>query len=244
MSTTANDRISDPWLRRVQALLAKAESTDFTAEAEVLLAKAQELMARHAIDEAMLAAAGGRADHIVTTRVRVEPPYASPKATLLGAVARANRCRMVMEGGGRGPRHCVLVGHSSDIANVEALFAALSLHATRAMLATPVPPHDGARRFRHAFLLAFAARIGQRLRQAAAAAEADAERSTATSVALVLVDRDAAVEEALREQFPYLRNVRASASSSAGLAHGRRAADAAPLGQPGVAGVAGRLSPG
>ena len=32
---------SDPWLRRVQALLAKAESTEFPAEAETLLAKAR-----------------------------------------------------------------------------------------------------------------------------------------------------------------------------------------------------------
>ena len=44
-------------LDRVRALLAKAESTTFPAEAEALTGKAQELIARHSIDEALLAAA-------------------------------------------------------------------------------------------------------------------------------------------------------------------------------------------
>jgi Protein of unknown function (DUF2786) len=43
-------------LERVRALLAKAESTEFAAEAEALTARAQELMARHSIDYALLAA--------------------------------------------------------------------------------------------------------------------------------------------------------------------------------------------
>ena len=41
-------------LTRVRALLRKAESTDFPAEAEALTAKAQELIARHAVDALLL----------------------------------------------------------------------------------------------------------------------------------------------------------------------------------------------
>ncbi|MEE3919447.1 DUF2786 domain-containing protein [Micromonospora sp. BRA006-A] len=41
-------------LDRVRALLAKAESTGYPAEAEAFTAKAQELMARHSIDAALL----------------------------------------------------------------------------------------------------------------------------------------------------------------------------------------------
>ena len=51
-------------LTRIRALLAKAEATGFPEEAEALSAKAQELMARHSIDEALIAArdhAGGTA---------------------------------------------------------------------------------------------------------------------------------------------------------------------------------------
>ncbi|SCF93886.1 Protein of unknown function, partial [Streptomyces sp. Ncost-T6T-2b] len=43
-------------LTRIRALLAKAEATGFPEEAEALTTKAQELMARHTIDEALLAA--------------------------------------------------------------------------------------------------------------------------------------------------------------------------------------------
>ena len=45
-------------LDKVRALLAKAESTEFPEEAEAYTAKAQELMARHRIDRAVLGATG------------------------------------------------------------------------------------------------------------------------------------------------------------------------------------------
>ena len=53
-SPRASRPAEDPLLERVRALLAKAESTSFPEEADALTAKAQELMARHAIDAAML----------------------------------------------------------------------------------------------------------------------------------------------------------------------------------------------
>lgn len=222
---------TDAWPRRVQALLAKAESTEFPAEAETLLAKAQELMTRHAIDEAMLVAAGAHGrDDVVTELVTVEAPYAGARAALLSCVAGANGCRVVIQGGEQGAKRCAVVGHRSDLAKVTTLFAALSLHATRTMLAAPVPPYDTARRFRHAFLLAFAGRIGERLQEAARVAQVDAERATGRSVGLVLVDRSAAVDVAVDEQFPRLRAIRPQASSHAGLRSGRSAADGAALG--------------
>ena len=45
-------------LNRIRTLLAKAEATEFAAEAETFTAKAQDLMTRHAIDEALLRASG------------------------------------------------------------------------------------------------------------------------------------------------------------------------------------------
>src|SRR5688572_14589877 len=53
-------------LDRVRALLAKAESTDFPEEAETYTAKAQQLMARYSIDQALLAAGAGAGDKPVT----------------------------------------------------------------------------------------------------------------------------------------------------------------------------------
>jgi hypothetical protein len=225
---------SDTWLRKVQALLAKAESTEFPAEAETLLAKAQELMARHAIDEAMLQQAGAaRRDEIVSETVIVDPPYASARSALLGAVARANDCRLVMARSGRGAQHCVLVGHRSDVDGSITLFAALSVHATRSMLAEPVPPYDTPRRFRHAFVLAYASRIAERLQAATRAARAEAERTIGTSVSVVLADR-----------FPHTRPARRMSSSMAGHRSGRAAADRADVGQTAVRGTRGDLAAG
>lgn len=227
---------ADPWLRRVQALLSKAESTEFPEEAEALLAKAQELMARHAIDEAMLRQTSHAPGEIASQPITIPPPYAAARSSLLGAVARANECRAVVQAARDGQQLCVLVGHRTDLDKVATLFAALSLHATRSMLAAPVPGHDTPRRFRHAFLLAFAARVGERLRLATEAARHDAgTTSSGSSVALALVERQHAVDRALAEQFPRLGTMRRSASSVAGVRSGRAAADRAALGQPGLA---------
>ncbi len=235
--TSAANPPDDAWLTRVQGLIAKAESTEFPDEAEALLAKAQELMSRHAIDAAMLERAGRRQrDELTSVALVVEAPYATAKATLLGAVARANGCQTIRTSGGRGSQHCVLVGHASDLAGAQALYAALSVHAVRSMLAAPVPPHDTARRFRHAFLVAFAARIGVRLAAATRAATHEAEAATGGQAGLVLVQRERAVEQAVRQQFPRLRSSRISGSSGAGFAQGRRAADRAALGGPGLGG--------
>ncbi|MBX3314676.1 MAG: DUF2786 domain-containing protein [Actinobacteria bacterium] len=228
---------ADAWLDRVSALLAKAESTEYPEEAEALLAKAQELMSRHAIDEAMLARSGRRASAIGTRTIVVPPPYATAKASLLGAVAQANDCRVVMGPAGGGRQTCIALGHDADLDAVEALFAALCLHAVRSMLAARVPSGDTARRFRHAFLLAFAGRIGERLRAARRTAEYEASAvAPAGEVAVVLADRARDVDRAFREAFPRVRTMRTTSSSSAGRASGRRAADSAGLGQRAVGG--------
>ncbi len=82
-----------PVLDKVRALLAKAESTTFDAEAEAFTAKAQELMTRYRIDRAMLGRDGARGDDPIGRRIVIDDPYADARATLLDQVARANGCR-------------------------------------------------------------------------------------------------------------------------------------------------------
>ncbi len=232
---TTTEPATETWLNRVNALLAKADSTEFPEEAEALMTKAQALMARHAIDDAMLAAAGH--DPAVTPETEVviiAAPYATAKATLLSTVASANHCRCVRSSVGAGAQRCVVVGHPGDLANVRTLFTALSLHAARTMMTATVPAHDTPRRFRHAFLLAFTGRIGERLRMAAERAEQDASAEGGNGVALVLADREAAVDRAFHEAFPHVRNARVSSSSYAGARSGRAAAEHAGLGQAGL----------
>lgn len=242
MNTEPTPTTEATWTNRIQALLTKAESTaeQFPEEAEALLAKAQELMVRHAIDEAALTAAGRTStDHVSSEIIIVEAPYATAKASLLGAVGHANDCRVVMSSAGEGSQRCVVVGHESDLDNVRTLFNALSLHAVRTMLNTPVPRRDTPRRFRRSFLLAFATRVGERLEAAAAVVrdQARADVATGDGVALVLADRAAAVDAAFRESFPRARSRRLQVSSAAGISSGRLAAEQANLGQQGLRGT-------
>ncbi|WP_207946067.1 DUF2786 domain-containing protein [Actinomadura sp. 7K534] len=215
-------------LGKVRALLAKAESTEFPEEAEALSARAQELMARHSIDHALLAAETGDIDGPAGRRIPVDNPYDSPKAVLLTVVADANRCRAVWH---RELGFSTVMGYPADLAAVEMLFTSLLVQATAAMVqAGPrrdVRGRSRTRSFRHAFLNAYAARIGERLREAAGRA---AESAGGNDLVPVLAARDRAVEEAVGAMFPNLAKGRAgSVSNYEGWVAGRAAADLASL---------------
>lgn len=117
-------------LARVRALLAKVEATDYPDEAEAFTAKASELIAKYGIDEAMLAAAGGRADEIKQSKILIAAPYSSEKATLLGGIARSLRCKTVRWGCGRNVEYCTIVGYGVDLERVELLHTSLLLQAS------------------------------------------------------------------------------------------------------------------
>jgi hypothetical protein len=97
------------------------------------------------------------------------------------------------------------------------------------------PAWDGSSRtksFRRAFLLSFAVRIRQRLRDATAAATAATvtEPGDRDRLLPVLTRHAADVDRRVRELFPSLRTARrTSVSNSAGWAAGRDAADRAQL---------------
>lgn len=216
-------------LDRVRALLAKAESTDFPEEADAFTAKAQELMARHRIDHALLAARTATREQPVTRRVSIDNPYEAPKTLLLQVVAEANSCRSVwMKRFG----FTTVVGFPADLDSTELLFTSLLVQATRAM--TQVKPtadprgRNTTRSFRQSFLTAYASRIGERLN--AAAEEVGREMTTtANGAELVLAARDDAVRDAFETQFPELVEHRTATNNREGWISGRAAADRASL---------------
>jgi hypothetical protein len=214
-------------LGRVRALLAKAESTDFPAEAEAFAAKAQELIARHSLHDALTAPG----ELPLARRLGVDHPYESEKAHLLDAVARANRCAAVWS-----PElgFTTVFGHAADIDAVELLYTSLLVQANRAMVRDePGGGKAGRRRlktFRKSFLIAYAVRIGERLETAAAAALAEV---TGTADLLpVLASRAAQVRESVRRVFPETVRARgARVENAEGWELGRAAADRAALGE-------------
>jgi hypothetical protein len=219
-------------LERVRALLAKAESTTFPAEAETFTAGAQALMARHSIDHALLVATERRpGDAPAGRRIGIESPYEGPKASLLSQVAAANRCKAVWA---KDLALVSVVGFEPDLDAVELLFTSLLLQATRAVAQSGPRTGAGAgsrtRAFRHSFLTAFAARVGERLRETAAQQTAEAAALPGGGDLLpVLASREQAVQEAVQDLFPRLLDRRIRVSDAEGWQQGRAAADLADL---------------
>jgi len=214
-------------LAKVQALLAKAESTPFPEEAAAFIAKAQELMTRHAIDDAM-AAAGPRhrGEKPVLRAVTIPDPYKSAKVSLLAAVASANDVRVVT-----GRDDVTLVGFESDIDLTEVLFASLLVQATREMHLAATRITDGRlRAFRHAFLVAYGSRVGDRLSEARRATTEEAETVYGTALVPVMAERTEAVDDFVADTWPRLRTRRSTLSHRGGWLTGHAAAERADLG--------------
>ncbi|MEU5810063.1 DUF2786 domain-containing protein [Streptomyces sp. NPDC047718] len=221
----AHAHIEPRMLGRIRALLAKAEATTYPEEAEALSAKAQELMARHTVDEALLAAGGkGPAQLPTACRIGVEPPYEEAKAVLLDAVATANRCRAVWNSAFE---FSTVVGFESDIEAVELLYTSLLVQGTAAMTRAEAEQRAGGRKrtktFRQSFLLAYASRLGRRL-----AETAEHTASEAPDNLPALVARDVAVTARADEMFPRTTTTRLrGATDLAGWNDGTAAADRA-----------------
>jgi hypothetical protein len=216
-------------LDRVRKLLAKAEHPATPQhEAEAFSAKASALMARHAIDLALLEATQERPSAPQVRELDVDPPYALPRAVLLDRVARAHRVRVVIGPDvPSGARRCTLVGFAVDLDVVEVLFTSLLLQASTAMLVASAD-HPRPKAFRRAFLLGYATAIGERL--AATTAETDAvANAERPGTALVLAGRSAEVDAELAKHFPHLRSLKMTTSSGRGIAAGRAAGARADL---------------
>lgn len=227
-TSAAASRLEPRMLDRVRALLAKAESTDFEDEAEALTVKAQELIARHSIDEVLLHAA----DEVGVPslrRIPIDDPYADAKAHLLAEVARANRCRAVFSGD---LGWVTVLGYEQDLDAVELLAASLLAQATAAMVRSgsrrDAAGRSRTRSFRRSFLLGFGHRIGERLMQTTDT-EVAATAGADDRLLPVLAARDDRLETATATAFPAAKQRATSVGNATGWFAGRAAADAADL---------------
>lgn len=218
-------------LVKVRALLAQAESTTFVAEAEAFTAKAQELMARHSIDGALLWARSARDEIPITIRVPLDEPYVDIKSLLLQRVAHHSRCKSVYH-----PRYAMssIVGFASDVALAEALFTSLLVQSHAALRSEAAKSRPGgrtrSRSFRSSFLMSFVVRIDERLGEVTAHVESVATSRQGAALLPALIDRDNAVEDRVKELFGTLDSFAMRTGTDAvGWARGRMAADQAHL---------------
>lgn len=228
-STDGRDKV----LPRIRALLAKAEATPYAAEAEAFTSKAQELMTRHAIDEALVRAATRESIDVSGRRIHIDAPYLTEKTSLVNAVGRANRARVVWR---EELAIATVIGTPTDVDQVEMLFVSLLVQATRAMTAAGASRRSGSfdrsASFRRSFLAAYAARIGERL----SAADQAATSSYGSDLVPLLRRQQEAVDAEFERLFPHTRAAPGRRwYDGRGWAAGREAADKAVI-------VAGRLA--
>ncbi len=221
-NTEAAQDVDQKVLGRVRGLLAKAESTEFDEEAEALSAKAQELMTRYNLDQLLVDAttappvAGGR-------RIWLESPYASAKALLAASVGRANHCSAVWtEAFG----FVTVIGDERDLVATEVVLTSLLVQAGRAMAHGSKQTGGQKRSYRQSFLVAYAQRVGERLKDVS---EQVAVEVGGAALVLVRAAQDERVEQAREAMFPRTTSRSVSVSNYQGYVEGRAAADLAIL---------------
>jgi hypothetical protein len=224
-------------LEVIRKLLAKAERTATQAEADAYNEKAAELMARHGVDAAMLAAAGeAPRDVIGSRRIAMTDPYSAEKATLAGRIAYASGCRSVRHLGltRRQVDAVTVLGFQSDLERVDVLYTSLLVQATRGVVQQrPAWGGESVAAFRRTWLIGFANAVTHRLMAAnhRAVAEHDAAATAGPSAALVVVARSTMVKKAFDEQYGHLKAGRPRQLSGSGYAAGQSAGRWADIGQ-------------
>lgn len=226
---------------KIDALIAKAESTQFEDEADALITKAQALRQRYRISEVLSADTDGPTQ-IVARRVHITPPWVKHQFMLLGAVGRHNGCASLLV---HDDGIATVLGTASDVEHTVDLY--YSLNRQREWFMRHSPGADEARAFgdttayRRSFILAYATRIGDILYHANKAgsykhdnAEDATDRSLeqapnhdydVTSKALPVLARRHAESEKMRDQlFPNLSSMNLSATHIQGIDDGISAA--------------------
>lgn len=234
MPTTPN------YAEKIAALLAKAESTEFPAEAEQLTAKAEALMVKWGISDAELDSkrkgqkkAG---EKIIEKRLLVEGSWARGLIYIGQGVAEGMGNVRFLTASVRGStmsKRIYFIGHESDVARAVTLYESLVLQALSAREVWAKEGHlDGLtanQKFlsKREFLVGFGSGVQTRLTATRKAAEGEVK---GTSTELVLVDRSAKVEEWMGEHYPKLGNGKAMRGGVTGLAAGHAAGKAANMG--------------
>ena len=187
-------------LRRVAALLAKAESTAHQEEAEAYLARAAMIAQRHSIDLAVAALGSSRAPESPTHRmISIGEPRKAFNTRLVSLLSHIARPWAVRVNIGPSSTYVIVFGMPSDLDQVESVYATAST-----MMVTHAEAHvrggswrgstylaaDGRRKpvtaavARNAFCVGFTERLGERLSQSQEQARREAsaaQRSTEAS---------------------------------------------------------------
>lgn len=225
---------------KIQALLSKAESTQFEDEADALIAKAQNLRQQYRIDS-VLEDLENSAEEIVALRVRISAPWVKHQHSLLCSVAYANGGTAVLLSDFG---ICTVMATRDDAEHIIDLFTSLNRQRAWFMKnseGAKLAAADGeTASYRRSFILAYATKIRELLHDANVeaaqntGADEDIDKQRAYEIVSralpVLARRQAEAEDALHNLFPNLSSMNLSANHMRGIIDGVDAAERSHLG--------------
>jgi hypothetical protein len=209
-------------INKIMGLLAKAESTEHEAERDAYLAKAQELMIRHAVDESHLTPE----ERETVTAEQFPMGRSKADQDLMFWLAALNDMKALTHSA-RGDRWSPggvyamsLIGTPTDIEYLKALYASLVLQREAALAREYRPSWINPRSFNHSFRVGFGERVARRLQ----AAKRETVKATGTGTELVLVSKRAEVDEYVAATWSKIGKTKGAQASDA---RGYEAGDAA-----------------
>lgn len=220
---------------KVQGLLKKAESTSFEKEAEVLIAKAEQLRQQYRIESLSSASNASQTNAgLVSTRIRLTAPWIKHQFNLLSTVAHAHSCAsLLLTSSGI----CTVIGTSDDATHVLDLFGSLNRQRDHFMRQSPgaqtAKNNNETSNYRRSFMIAYSSNIGLLLKKAAEdAIDSLSEPNSGTRGAAVslLADRHHQANLVMREIFPHTKTFQLRSYHSSGYRDGHNAAARSHLG--------------
>lgn len=184
-------------LDKIEALIRKATDPAATdAEAELFMAKAQELMAKYGIEDSMLRFATGERAKITNRYFALEGQYRDAQATLWSWCARANSCKVAWRHIGTHGRYGVtgltVFGTEENLMAARTMFATSVMRMISKTMKQPNTSWDSTKAFRASFAQGWANSFGKRLVEVFKTATDDVP-----GAGLVLLDEAKRVDEAV-----------------------------------------------
>jgi hypothetical protein len=199
--------VTDPtegMLAKIRAMLAKAESTEFEAEAESYRVLAYRLAEKYSIDRAMLQASRPEQERDKPGRrkFQFEGSYTMEQLDLLAYIAFSYGGRAVQDTYRGRAYEATIYAFESDLDMIELLYTSLRLQQVGELRKAKIPDYlwrGEIARWKRSWMKGFSKRVYDRLVQqrARAASEYDRDHGMAadgTGAELVLVNRKAQVD--------------------------------------------------
>lgn len=223
---------------RITALLKKAESTLFPAEADALILKAETLRQQYRIESLLLDSSAGeppqQGTEIISARVYIQGPWVRHQFRLLSSIARVHSCEtlLITKSG-----ITTVFGVRDDVAHIVDLFPSLNRQRGHFMLSSPgaqeAQMNGQASSYRRSFMLSYASRISELLQQAKHDALQDLEEFAPlahNTIVPVIQQRSEHSQVAIKKVFPNTKQMTFSSRNARGHEDGFHAANKSHLG--------------